>query len=124
MSKANSAAKVIRTAIKRVTKQWGKGAWSRKESDGNYYVCLEGALFGFCNKAQTKAQHEAHAKVLEVVRERGFRSIPDFNDLESTTQDEVVDVLKTALLRLELDKIEEDYIDPDEVESLLDNKVD
>lgn len=107
MSKGNSALKVLRTALKRVDKGWTKGTWSEKGGDGTQYVCLEGALFGYCDSHRnglglTEAQEEARKVVLKIIRERHHAySIPSFNDAPERTKEEIQEVIKFAIIRLE-----------------------
>lgn len=123
MSKANSPIKVLRTALKRVQKAWRQGAWSEKGDDGNYYVCLEGALYGYCNAAKTQAQKDA-AKVCEniIFEKYGIQGIPSWNDRPNTTQEMVEEVVKLGIIRLETGGDPEDnYLDDEEVDTLLDS---
>lgn len=106
MSKAGTPIKVLRTALKRVEKGWTKDHWSYKADDGNYYVCLEGALFGYCDSNKhglTDAQKDARDVVLKIINERyGYYSdIPAFNDARERTKEEVLEVVKLAIIRLE-----------------------
>jgi hypothetical protein len=135
MSRANSVAKVLRTALKRVQKGWTKGSWHNYDDDGNHTVCLEGALFGYCQQpvnGYTKAQIEARDLVLSVIKDRfgdrkigayGEISIPDFNDHPETVLEEVMEVIKLAIIRDETGyDPEDDYIDLDEVDELFPKK--
>lgn len=109
--------------MKRVTKGWTKNHWHWYDptTDTNK-VCLEGALFGYCesNKHElSKAQIEARDVVLKIVKERhGFPTIPEFNDAGDTTKDEVLEVLKLAIIRLETGG-DEDGLDDEDVDDLL-----
>lgn len=109
MSKGNSALKVLRTALKRVDKGWTKGVWSDKGNDGVQYVCLEGALFGYCDSHRnglglTDAQEKAREVVLKIIRERHNQwSIPSFNDAPERTKEEIQEVIKLSIIRLETD---------------------
>lgn len=112
MSKANSVPKLLRVAIRRVEEAWGKNAWSQKTNKKGrngkhmYAVCLEGAIFGYCRYATTQVQRDAIAIVEQILKERGYvrgdpkNSIPGWND-STATQEEVIDVLKEALIRAE-----------------------
>lgn len=124
MSKANSVPKVLRVAIRRVEKSWGTGSWAKptgqKDENGKavWSVCLEGAIYGFCNKASTDVQREAIALIEQILYERGLvhgsgraDSIPGWNDAHAT-QDEVISLLKDALIRAETGGL----MDPDEFE--------
>jgi len=123
MSKAGTPIKVLRTAYKRVEKGWTQGDWSTEGSDGKYYVCLEGALFGYCNSNEhglTDAQKGAREVVLQIIGERygrQYHSIPAFNDSPGRTKDEVLEVIKLAIIRLETTG--EGEIDDDEFDSIL-----
>jgi hypothetical protein len=108
MSKANSAIKVLRTALKRVTKGWTQHVWSFTDPvTGQTFVCLEGGLFGYCDQNKhglTDAQKQARDACLEVIKDRyqgRFWSIPTFNDEPGRTQEEVQEVIKLAIIRLE-----------------------
>lgn len=125
MSKGNSPIKVLRTALSRVQKGWTQNTWVYR--DGNKtYVCLEGAMFGYCDQSKhglTQAQRDARDKVLEVIKDRypakfQFWTIPEFNDAPERKQEEVEEVLKLAIIRFET----EDGLNDDEVENLLDFK--
>ena len=59
MSKAKTVTKVLKTAYKRIEKGWTTGTWHRRDDDGNNFVCLEGAIFGFCTEPQTQQQRDA-----------------------------------------------------------------
>lgn len=125
MSKANNPIKVLRTALKRVSKGWTQTRWHERK-DGQSYVCLEGAIFGFCSLADenmTTAQREARDVCLDVIKDRydgRYISIPLFNDAAGRTKEEVMEVIKLGIIRLET--ADDDFIefDPDEVvDSLL-----
>lgn len=124
MSKGNSAIKVLKTALKRVQKGWIQHHWSFRDADGNQFVCLEGAIFGYCDSRKhglTSAQIEARDAVLNVIHERydgRFSSIPDFNDQAERTQDEVQEVIKLGIIRLETS--DDDCLTDEEVDDLLD----
>lgn len=122
MSKANNPIKVLRTALKRVQKGWTKNNWYFHDGHGNSYVCLEGAVYGYCerNKHGVTMAQDAAIRVLEdIIEERyGIKSIPEFNDRGTTTQDEVIEVIKLGIIRLETDAI----MDDEDFENLLDFK--
>lgn len=108
MSKGNSAVKVLRTALKRVQKGWTQHVWYRKDPEtGQTFVCLEGALYGYCSLQDhqlTPAMREARDFVIEIIKERydgRFDGIPAFNDNPKRTQEEVEEVTKLALIRAE-----------------------
>lgn len=106
MSKAGTPIKVLRTALKRVDKGWTQNHWSFRDGEGNQYVCLEGALFGYCDSVKhglTDAQASARDIVLQIIRERynAYDSIPSFNDQLGRTKEEVQEVIKLAIIRLE-----------------------
>lgn len=107
MSKANNAIKVLRTALHRVQKGWTQNHWSwHNPEDGKTYVCLEGAVYGYCdsNKHQTTpAQREAILVLKQIIFERtGHTDIPSFNDdRKNTTQKDVEEVIKLGMIRLE-----------------------
>lgn len=142
MSKANSPIKVLRTALKRVEKGWSKSAWHERY-DGQSYVCLEGAIYGFCNARghETPAQKKAIEVVEQIILERlkdgklnisefrvkrllgqygvsgktdGF--IPAFNDDSETVKEDILEIIKLAIIRLETGGDEDEVIefDPDE----------
>lgn len=125
MSKANSAIKVLQTGIKRVAKGWTQGDWKCQGPDGKWYVCMEGALFGYCSAdvhGLTAAQDEARDVCLQIIAERypEHNSIPGFNDDPERTKDEVLEVMKLALIRLETGGgDDENYLDDEDVDSLL-----
>lgn len=122
MSKSNSGIKVLKTAHKRVTKGWIKGAW-HSEMGGKHYVCLEGAIFGFCQLRECElsdAQKEAKLVIESLLFERrGERSIPAFNDDHETTQEDVLEIIKLGIIRLESGWPDDDYISEEETASLL-----
>jgi len=106
MSYANSPAKVLRTALKRLQKRWGKGAWVGNKETG-YKVCIEGAI---CNanpgtshrRNTTEPQRQALLYVEGVLRDGGkWTYIPAFNDAEETTFEDVEKVIKAAIIRAE-----------------------
>lgn len=121
MSNANSAIKVLRTALKRVQKGWTQNVWMRRE-DGKTYVCLEGAVYGYCdgNKhKRTKEQIEAIDVLLNIIDERyGLPAIPKFNDTPGRTEEEIEEVLKLGIIRLETDAA----MDDEDFEDLLEFK--
>jgi hypothetical protein len=128
MSKGNSPLKVLRTAHGRIQKGWTPGTWSKKGDDGTFYVCLEGALFGYCNASKhglTEAQVAAHDVVLQIIRERygmGYGSIPSFNDAPGRTKEEVLEVIKLAIIRLETGEsstIVDEILEQDDFDNLL-----
>jgi hypothetical protein len=104
MSKANSPIKVLRTALKRVQKGWTKQTW-HAHSNGVNYVCLEGAVYGYCNDGKhgaTIAQSKAIKVLEDIIAERtGFHAIPAYNDAPERTQDEIEEVIKLGIIRLE-----------------------
>lgn len=128
MSNANSPIKVLKAAHKRVSKQWTKNTWRRLESDGNYSVCLEGAIYGFCrNPNPTVAQKKAIEVVEQIIAERYASDmdwdpkmtkgiIPPFNDNPETTQEDVLEVIKFGIIRLETEEMEKEFVD--EVEAM------
>lgn len=144
MSKGNSAIKVVRTALKRVQKGWRKSAWSERNPDtGIFEVCMEGALFGYCNLHETQltpAQLKARDTVWEIIRERFSERvisriyedptdeekekvlaeprIPTFNDAPDTVFEEVEEIFKLALIRLETEDLMKDYLDEDELDEV------
>lgn len=125
MSKANSPIKVLKTAIKRLDKGWTKGEWSKFDPEtGQVSVCLEGAIFGFCSEAQTPQQTEALRTCEQIIFERwkdgefvfdsstwieaekdhvldGIGFVPKFNDSVAKTADEMKEICKLAIIRLE-----------------------
>lgn len=120
MSKGNSAVKVLRTALKRVQKGWTQHVWYRKDPEtGQTYVCLEGALFGYCSLQEhqlTPAMREARDFVVEVIKDRyegRFDGIPAFNDRPGRTQEEVEEVTKLALIRAETSGGDDEITDED-----------
>lgn len=124
MSKANSAIKVLKTAIKRVDKGWTRGSWSKPTSDGGRAVCLEGAIFGYCMDAQTDEQREAHAAVLEVIQDRFPDSsfaltIPGTNDRKIKDKEEAKELLKLAIIHLETQPGQESGDETEDEESSL-----
>lgn len=124
MSKASSAIKVLRTALKRVQKGWTKKNWHYYDPyTGVNKVCLEGALFGYCEPYKhgvTAEQIKARNVCLQIIHERypAYDSIPAFNDAEERTQDEVMEVIKLGIIRLETGG-DEDGLDDEDVEDLL-----
>jgi hypothetical protein len=122
MSKANSPIKVLKTAIKRLNKGWTKATWSDyDEKSGQVSVCLEGAIFGFCENSKTQAQRDAIEACEQIIFERWNDGvfmfpnesedmkghevpegiIPRFNDSVAQTADEMVEICKLAIIRLE-----------------------
>ena len=156
MSKANSPIKVLKTAIKRLNKGWVKSQWSDHNPDtGVTSVCLEGAIFRFCQHAKTPQQKEALQACEQIILERwvndefkieatspernetakkaalesgGRGVVPLYNDRVAQTSDEMVEICKLAIIRLETGgPIEDDEFiefDPDseELEDLLPKK--
>lgn len=123
MSKASSPIKVLRTALKRVDKGWRKGTWMhRNQATGEVFVCLEGAVYGYCDQNQhqtTEAQRSAIRVLREIIKEKyGFDDIPTFNDADERTQDEVKEVIKLGIIRLETDEM----MDDEDFEDLLEHK--
>lgn len=119
MSKAGTPIKVLRTAMKRVDKGWIQRDWS-VEIRGQWFVCLEGALFGYCDANRhglTDAQEAARDVVLGVINDRYsklYHSIPAFNDEPGRTKEEILEVIKLAIIRLETTgdgEIEDDEFD-------------
>lgn len=112
MSKSNSVGKVLRVAIKRIERGWTQGAWVKKPTKANPVpqVCLEGAIFGFCSFAKTPQQKEALGLVTQVIleRETSPTSVALWNDHINRTQDEVIEILKLALIRKESGGLIED----------------
>lgn len=134
MSRANNPIKVLQTALGRVEKGWTQGQWVRRDGDV-VEVCLEGAIYGYCEAKHVTA---AQAKAIEVVREiiqeyfptrqnRGqwventdelppHLVIPHFNDHSETAKDEVLKVIKLAIIRLETEELEAELVE--EVEEI------
>lgn len=116
MSKANSPIKVLRTALKRVQKGWTKHHWVWKDDNGKVYVCLEGGVYGYCNAHKhdtTEEQRTAIAVLRQIINEKyGIADIPVFNDKPERTQEEVEEVIKLGIIRLET-------MDDDDFEDLL-----
>lgn len=123
MSRGNNPIKVLRTALKRVQKGWTKNHWSYRDDNGNQLVCLEGALFGYCDQDKhglTDAQKEARDVVLQLIHERfgkRFHSIPSFNDANDTTKEDVEEVIKLAIIRLETS--DDGYLDDEDIDDLI-----
>lgn len=131
MSKAKTPLKVLRVALKRLEKGWTKGSWVNHQ--GNVvYVCLEGAIYGYCNENDhqaTEAQLGAIRVVKEIIFERYAHrmphivgaawqiSIPNFNDARETIEEEVIEVVKLAIIRLETEELEKQLVE--DVEELL-----
>lgn len=139
MSQANSTVKVLRTALKRVQKAWGKGAWGqdtgrRDPETGKkiYAVCLEGAVMGFCNTMTTPQQEEALRLIKHSIKDMWLNrydsenadhiNIPSVND-GYLTNEQAEEVVKRALIKAETgfdpDNPEDLYLDEDETESIL-----
>ncbi len=145
MSKSKNPIKVLKTAYNRLEKGWEKGDWHYRDSDGNNYVCIEGALYGFCTEPKTEAQRIAGKTVEQIIMEmheageiklkvepRYYERIksekdlnpgktgliPHFNDRIAETVDEILRVVKLAIIRLETGGPIEDNefieFDPDE----------
>lgn len=122
MSKAKTAAKVLKTAIKRIATRFTQGQWCARDDQGVWRLCMEGALFNGASSAQTVPQAQAKKIVEEILKERGFKDIPTFNDQQGRTADEAIEIFKLALIRIEtggLDDPEDEYIDDGELEKLL-----
>jgi hypothetical protein len=122
MSKANSPVKVLRTALKRLQKGYTKGSWATQNADGGMSVCMEGAIYGYCTQPATQVQKDAISVVHKILSERhpdrsidkysGDVVIPMFNDHPDTTEDEVLEIVKLAIIRLETsDSLEEALAD-------------
>lgn len=113
MSKANNAIKVLRTALKRVGKGWMQNQWSwRNSEEGITYVCLEGAVYGYC-AAHEHVVTEAQTKAIQVLRRiiferHGKTDIPEFNDDPTRSKEEVLEVIKLAIIRLETSTADDD----------------
>lgn len=138
MSRASTPLKVARVALKRVQNRWGQRKWSQKTTrDGEevWTVCLEGAVTGGCRVPITDAQRTVLQVMNDIICEQDpdmarlrkmlgatNRSIiPSFNDHNCSLED-AEEIVKRVIIRLEtggLDDPEEDYIDDDEVASLL-----
>lgn len=140
MSKAKTPIKVLKTAIKRLNKGWMTGDWAKHDPNtGQTFVCLEGAIFGFCDKAQTPQQKEALEVCEQILFERlkdglwefydkSYQEdvlkfgpqglVPRFNDSVAKSSDELVEICKLAIIRLETGgPVEDDEFiefDPDE----------
>lgn len=106
----------------------GEGTWVKKAAakvTGQkpvHSVCIEGAIYGYCDASKrgvvTPAQRIAIDTTLGVINERypgQFSSIPEFNDAQGRTKDEVLEVCKLAQIRLETDGLDGD----DEVDELI-----
>lgn len=127
MSKAKTRGKVLRAAYKRLEKGWIKRKWwYRNPQTGVTEVCLEGALFGHCNLEEhqmTPAQRGARDLVAEIIQEqfpdRRWSGIPGFNDNQETTKDDVLKVVKLAIIRDETEELLDLYLDDEEIEDLL-----
>lgn len=143
MSKANSPIKVLKTAIKRLNKGWTTGEWSAYDPETDTVsVCLEGAIFGFCTDASTPQQQEALQACEQIIFERwkdgefdlrvgpdaaekyketgGKGIVPAFNDRAAKTADELVEICKLAIIRLETGgPIGDDEFDDEEINELL-----
>lgn len=124
MSKANSPIKVLRTVFKRVTNGWTKQNWHYHDAvTGKNFVCLEGGIYGYCpadKHVATEAQKRAIAIVEEIIAERhGYSNIPNFNDAIETSQEDVLEVIKLAIIRLETTP---DGLDDEEIDDLLEFK--
>lgn len=119
MSKANNPIKVLRTALGRVQKGWIQHHWHYRDAEGNNFVCLEGAIYGYCDANKhtvTEAQKIAAETCRRIIFEKTGRSeIPAFNDKDGRTQEEIEEVIKLAIIRLETS----DGIDDDEFDDLL-----
>jgi hypothetical protein len=126
MSKGNNPIKVLKTALKRVEKGWTQGMWLWRDSNGGAQVCLEGAIYGFCDKTKhsvTDAQLEAVNAVEAILFERtgeraGNTSLAVFNDSCETTKEDVLDVIKLAIIRLESGWPEADELEEEQVAEL------
>lgn len=106
MSKANSPAKVLRVAFRRIQRGWIKGTWAlvNKKPKGVTPVCIEGAIFGFSNQSPNGACLVAKDLVMQIINEkypRQFLDIPEFNDDPNTTHEMAMEVVKLALIRAE-----------------------
>lgn len=119
MSKSSTPIKVLRTALKRVQKGWTKNQWHRHDPEtGQNFVCMEGAVYGYCEPAKhqtTPAQRTAIKVLKEIIKEKyGIEEIPSFNDADGRTKDEVLEVIKLGIIRLETGGDDEDE-DEDEL---------
>lgn len=113
MSKAKTPVKVLKTAIKRLNKGWATGSWADYDPETKKVsVCLEGAIFGFCTNPMTPQQQEALQACEQIIIERypqldvkrgryNTGPIPRFNDSIAESVDDVVEVCKLAIIRLE-----------------------
>lgn len=141
MSKAKTAAKVLRVAINRAQKgQWVKGAFRRHDRnnpDNGVGYCNIGLLTAGNDCPLTNAQREAMGLCAQIIRERfpdrinlwdrtgdgdygvDKSTIVHFNDHENTTLEELLEVLKLALIRCETGGLDDpEEIDPDEIADL------
>jgi hypothetical protein len=102
MSKSKNPTKILKTALNRLQKGWAKGEWVKREDD-NVSCCIQGAIFGYHTTSNSDAQRKAHELVWQVVQERDPEalSIPQWNDQVDRTQEEVLEVVKTAIIRSE-----------------------
>lgn len=106
MSKSNRVTGVLLAAKRRIARRWAKGAWkklrderSRTDGYGQNSYCLEGACTGGSKIPTTPAQKKAQEYILRAIQERThgrFRSIPQYNDHPSTTQEDVNAVVARA----------------------------
>jgi len=76
----------------------GEGHWIKgraHDNQGNY--CLSGHLTVSRNSTNYRDYAQAHKAVCNVIRARGFQSIPHFNDARRTTKDDVLAVIDEAM---------------------------
>lgn len=141
MSNANNPIKVLRTALKRVEKGWTTGRWrsEKPNEDGNYSVCLEGAVYGYCSltdmvlrgQKPTEAQKTAIKVLEEIIAEEhpsiSLRTyypgtiIPGFNDAVAESKDDVLRVIKLGIIRLESGWPFEEELDQADVDDFMES---
>lgn len=126
MSRANNPIKVLKTALKRVNKGWMKSGWARHDPEtGAVYVCLEGAVYGYCPEEKhnvTLAQQEAIMMLQNIIIERSegkHMNIPSFNDAFETTLEDIQEVIKLGIIRFETGYDPDLELDEEEVDELV-----
>jgi len=105
----NKASKLLRRTIKRVERGWVQGALNvQPDLNEAPNLCILGGL-----GERSVVRDQAADLIADVIMDKTGRPLTapahviiTFNDNPSTTKDDVLDVLKTALIRAECDEAE------------------
>ena len=105
MSKAKTVEGVLKASLRRVRHRWVKNMFKGKRPDasdgrGQNAYCLVGSVTGGKTKAENDLQAEALRLIEQAIQKKaGYQTsnIPSWNDRHATTQQDVVEVVETAL---------------------------